>query len=302
MKNQTTTHQGFYALLVLLGGASYGCVSAIVKIAYGHGFAANAVTLGQFYFAVLILWMMILLFARHHLSTISRKDWIHVVLLGVFAAGTAVFYYISLYMLPAWLAMILLFQFSWMTFVIDFAITRQKPTRLQMISIITIVVGTLLAVGITGTIHQHITWLGIAFGLLSGLSYALFLYVNGMVNTATSPLFRTALITTVSTILVTVFEHPSTAVFVSMGHMWGYGIAIGLLSQAVPTLLFSIGIPRIGGGAAAILGSIELPVAIVLAVWILHESVSVSTWIGVVLILAGIVFGERSRSQNANAL
>ncbi len=301
MKKQTT-HQGFYALLVLLGGASYGCVSAIVKMAYGHGFAANAVTLGQFYFAALILWIMIFLFARHHVTRIARKDWIHVLLLGFFSAATSILYYISLYMLPAWLAMILLFQFSWMTFVIDFAVTRQKPTRLQMVSIFIIVIGTLLAVGITGAIHQHITWLGIIFGLLSGLSYALFLYVNGMVNTATSPLFRTALITTVSAILVTLYEHPSTSVFVSIGHMSGYGIAIGLLSQAVPTLLFSIGIPRIGGASAAILGSIELPVAVVLAVWILRESVSLSTWIGVVLILAGIVFGERSRSQNVTIL
>ena len=267
-----------------------------------HGFGANAVTLGQFYFAAIILWIIVLVLGKRHLSRISRADWIRLVLLGIFAAATAVLYYVALFMLPAWLAMILLFQFSWMTFIIDFLVARKKPTGLQMVAMISILLGTLLAVDITHVGVHGFNWWGIVFGLLSGLSYALFLYVNGMVSMDTSPLFRTAIITTVSAFFVTLFEHPTAAVFMAIGHMWGYGIAIGLLSQAVPTLLFSIGIPRIGGGAAAILGSIELPVAVILAVWFLHESVTVLTWIGVVLILSGIVFGELSRMRSPQSV
>nr|NNM89592.1 DMT family transporter [Bacilli bacterium] len=292
-----SSSQGFYALLVLLGGASYGCVSAIVKIAYQHGLSAGAVTLSQFYFALVVFWLIAIPIVKKEWYKVSRADWIKMSFIGIFSAATAILYYIALYMLPAWLAMILLFQFSWMTFVIDFIATRKRPSKMQAIAIVSILVGTLLAVGIMNAVSHSFQPLGILFGLLSGLSYALFLYVNGLVGMDSSPFFRSAIITTVAALVVTLYEHPSFAVLGSMVHGWNYGLAIGIFSQAIPTLFFSIGIPRIGGGPAAILGSSELPVAVILSVVVLHELVSLSTWVGVILILVGIVAGEWSRMR-----
>lgn len=287
--------QGFYGLLVLLGGASYGCVSAVVKLAYAHGFSAVDVTLGQYYYAAVILWVSVWGTKAWRSSKIAGADFVRLFALGVFGAGTALLYYEALSTLPAWLAIILLFQFSWMTFVVDYVVTRKKPSMPQWIGIICILIGTMLAADISHVGGAHSDTVGILLGLASGLSYALFLYINATVSTQSSPVLRTAIITTVSALVVTLLEHPGFSVVLSVSHMWIYGVAIGLLSQAIPTLLFSIGIPRVGGSSSAILGSVELPVVVVLAVWILHEPVYLATWVGVLLILIGITFGERAR-------
>ncbi|MNW08370.1 hypothetical protein D3C71_2051410 [compost metagenome] len=44
-----------------------------------------------------------------------------------------------------------------------------------------------------------------------------------------------------------------------------WGILLGMLGQVIPTVAFNIGIPRIGSSVAAMLGSIELPAAAIVA-------------------------------------
>ncbi len=293
------TRNRLYALLVLLGGASYGLVSPIVKLAYLHGFSAQNVTSGQFYYAAVILWLLTALARRRSgpRARLSAGDWRRLFLLGVLGTGTAVFYYRALTMLPAWMAIILLFQFSWMTFVIDFLVTRRAPTGGEWRGILFIAMGTALA-----NIHgfhagQALSAWGFVFGLLSGATYASFLYVNEGVSTQTSPFFRAAIVTSISAVLISLIYVPSPALLRASIHgMWVFGILIGLFSQAIPTSLFGIGIPRVGGAAAAILGSVELPVAVILAAAIVHEHVLWTGWIGVALIIIGIAVGQRRTS------
>ncbi len=284
-----------FGLLVLLGGASYGCVSPVVKLAYGQGFSAGEVTAAQYYYAAAILWLLTIATRGFDFYHIRRSDWVRLIVLGICGTGTAVFYYSALTTLPAWLAIVLLFQFSWITFLIDFLVARRLPTKGQWMGIASIFVGTLLAVNVSGAHLRGVSSLGLLLGLLSSVSYALFLYINGDVETSSSPFLRAALITTVSAICVTIIYRPTAIMVSAMPNLWAYGVAIGLLSQAIPTSLFSIGIPKVGGSAAAILGSVELPVAVIMAALVLHEAVTFTAWAGVILIVAGIVLGEWTR-------
>jgi drug/metabolite transporter (DMT)-like permease len=61
----------------------------------------------------------------------------------------------------------------------------------------------------------------------------------------------------------------------------------------VPTVAFNIGIPKIGSTLAAMLGSMELPVGVVAAFLILGEPVLPVQWLGMILILAGILLSEK---------
>ena len=71
-----------------------------------------------------------------------------------------------------------------------------------------------------------------------------------------------------------------------------WGLLLGFLGQVVPTIAFNIGIPRIGSTLAAMLGSVELPVAIVAAYLIIAEPVNGLQWVGMGLILVGILISE----------
>ncbi|KOY14123.1 hypothetical protein AMS66_23145 [Paenibacillus xylanivorans] len=46
-----------YALIVFLGGCSYGVLSTFVKLAYAASFTVSVVTGGQYFFGVVLTWL-----------------------------------------------------------------------------------------------------------------------------------------------------------------------------------------------------------------------------------------------------
>jgi drug/metabolite transporter (DMT)-like permease len=80
----------------------------------------------------------------------------------------------------------------------------------------------------------------------------------------------------------------------------GWGLLLGILGQVVPTIAFNVGIPRIGSTLAAMLGAMELPVAIIAAFLLIGEPVLLVQWLGMILIIAGILLSEkRSKAKTA---
>ncbi|KEO81548.1 hypothetical protein EL26_20335 [Tumebacillus flagellatus] len=279
-------------LLVLLGGASYGLISPAVKMAYDAGFSPADVTSSQYGAAMSIL-VLIALFQLRRLRGMTGRDLGLLVFLGVLSTGTSVFYYLSLSYLPASLAIVLLFQFTWVVMVIDYLITRNKPTPIKWTALVLIFIGTLLAVDLFHTQWMGVSVLGIVLGLLSSVTYSAFLYFTSYVRPGSSPFVNSAVISIASTLTVFLIFPPKFLWNGSLGEgLWVWALIIGGLGQVIPPLFFNVGIPRIGGPLAAVLGAVELPVAVVSAFWLLHEEVFGAQWAGILLILAGIVVTE----------
>jgi drug/metabolite transporter (DMT)-like permease len=78
-----------------------------------------------------------------------------------------------------------------------------------------------------------------------------------------------------------------------------WGVLLGILGTVLPIVCFNAGIPRIGGGLAALLGSLELPVAVLVAYLLLGEPLSWWQGAGIALILAGIVAAEGRQETSA---
>ena len=74
--------------------------------------------------------------------------------------------------------------------------------------------------------------------------------------------------------------------------LWKYGLGLGTFSIVIPSIAFTIGIPKIGSGLATILGAAELPVTTIMSVFVLKEAVLSSQWFGVSLILIGIAIPQ----------
>jgi drug/metabolite transporter (DMT)-like permease len=279
-------------LLVLLGGSSYGFVSTAVKFAYQANFQPEDVTGAQFLSATVLL-AFLLLIRREPFWRMSRKELGILGILGLLSTGTSVFYYESLHFLPASLAIVFLFQFSWIIVIIDFLFTRRFPSRAKVAGIGIIFLGTLLAVDLLHTDLHHVSVIGILLGCLSGVTYAAFLYGTSFLQSDSGPFGKSAIINLVSTILIFMVFPPH---FLWNGALaaglWKWGLLIGILSQVIPTVFFNIGIPVIGGAVAGVLGAIELPVSVVASHFILGEHVEPLRWLGVGLILLGIVVSE----------
>ncbi|QHT61531.1 EamA family transporter [Paenibacillus lycopersici] len=305
-----------YAAAVFLGAVSYGILSTIVVKAYGEGYRLGEVVGSQLLVGFVLSWLL----AMYKQSKAKRKargvheaadragsdagnagkraglTWKQRLVLmsaGVPTALTGLLYYQSLRYVPNSLAIILLFQFTWMGVLIHAIRLRQRPSNVMLATLAVLFVGTLLAAGVLDQSSGHVDALGIAFGLLAAVSYSLFVLFSGKAVPSADPAFRSAWMITGGMIVVFILFPPA---FLWNGLIWGhlllFGLLLGMFGAFIPPVLFASGVPHIGEGMATILGASELPVAVMLSAVVLHEQVSALQWGGVVLVLLGVAIPE----------
>ncbi|WP_248928971.1 EamA family transporter [Paenibacillus hamazuiensis] len=281
-------------LLVIIGSSSYGLLSAIVKIVYTtEGWSDAQVTPAQITMGGVILWL-ILLCQPKAWSNPFKGPWIQLALVGIFGlALCTVFYNKSLSELDASVSIVLLFQFTWMTIAMEAIHSRKWPKPNQWIAVGMIMVGTAMSVNVMSADWGRFTAGGVLFGLLAALAYSLFLFFTGKIKTDMHPFMKSAVMVTASLPVLYLLYPPSAPVAGGWGSWLLWGAALGMLGQAIPTIAFNIGIPRIGSSLAAMLGSMELPAAVLAAFFLLGETVHGVQWFGMLFILAGISISER---------
>jgi drug/metabolite transporter (DMT)-like permease len=277
-------------LFVLLGAASYGVLSTIVKLSYQAGFLPGEITGSQVLFGAATLWMLCL--ATGSWRPARPIEMLKLLAGGSFTGLTGVFYYYSLQLLDASFAVLLLFQFTWMGMLLDW-LRGKKPSGYKGAAVLFILVGTLMASGLLQGGADHVSWLGIGLGLLSAASYTLFIDVSGKLATGLPAMQRSALMITGAAVVVSMIYPPD---FLWSGALheglWLWGLLLSLFGMILPTYLFAKGAPQLDTGLSAILGSIELPVVIVCSSLLLNEASGLPQWLGIVLILAGMAVAE----------
>lgn len=275
-----------YPLLVFLAGCSYGMLAPISKSAYGVGFTVAEVVGSQNYAGLFLLAIVNILFFR---SKIKFKSIFLLMLIGIANALTSVFYGQALHSLPAAVAIVFLFQFTWIGIVIEAIDQRELPSKGKLLSIPFLLVGTAIAGGVFELNEVTITLEGAFLGFLSAITFALFIFLSGRVATDVPAINRSLFIILGSTITVSLIYPPQFFVSgaISKGLLL-YAIPIGIFGSVIAPLFFAKGTPHIGSGLASILGSSELPTAVLMAGLILGEQVSFLRWIGIAITLLGI--------------
>ncbi|MEW9702545.1 DMT family transporter [Paenibacillus sp. SI8] len=279
-------------VLVIVGASSYGLLSSFIKMSYDQGFGDGQITPAQMTMGTLFVWVLILFHKKSWVNPF-KGPWIKLGLIGIFGlALTTVFYNIALSELNASLSIILLFQFTWMTIAMDCIMKRRLPRKAEGYAIALIMLGTAFAVNVFGMDWHQFSLAGLFYGLLSALTYSLFLFATGQVKSSLPPLMNSAVMLTAAMLVMFILYPPTVFFQENGGNLLLWGLLLGFLGQVVPTISFNMGIPRIGSTLAAMLGSVELPVAVIAAFLILGESVQGMQWLGMGFILVGIIISE----------
>lgn len=285
-------------LFVFLGACSFGFLSTVTKTAYTYNYTVGEITGVQNFFGVLFLWLFFLfqkIFAPQSLKTTEPQNNIQhtpkwkIILAGTFTGLVGIFYYKSIKLLPASVAIILLMQYLWMTIIIEKFVFKRNPHKTQLIATAFVIIGTVFASGVLDTSMQ-INLKGVAFGLLAAFAYSIFLLTSGRIGTTLPVLKKSALIVTGSW-LITWLIFPPTFFFngIFFSGLYKWGIILAIMGTTIPPLFFSIGIPKIGVSLAAIISAVELPAAILAAYVVLHENVTPWRWLGVLMIIFAII-------------
>ncbi len=277
-----------YALLVFLGGCSYGVVSTFVKIAYSHGYSVSDVTGTQYFFGAFMLWI-VTMFVRKK-NPLTLKQWSILLVSGIPMGATGIFYNRSLEYVDASLAIILLLQFTWIGIILQFIIDKKRPTNKNVIATITILIGSILASNIL-IANVSLSWTGMGWGLLSALSFATFIYLSGKTTIPVHPIKKSAIMCTGAAIFVFLFLPPTFFMNGSLTDgLLPYALYFAFFGSLLPPLLFNIGMPKVGSALGNILSASELPTAVFMSTLFLKEPVTPYQWIGVFIILIGIAY------------
>ncbi|KOY83831.1 DMT family transporter [Lysinibacillus macroides] len=279
-----------YPLLIVIASSSYGILSTIVKVAMQHGFTTAEAVSSQ-YIIGFILIAVIFIVTQRQLPKPSKNGLFILIWSGIFTGTTGIVYGESLKYLPASLAVVMLFQFTWIGLLIDCALRRRWPSRAEVISLIILFAGTILAAGVLNVDLSGIPVQGWLFGFAAAVTFACFIQFNSRPVEGVTTTSRVLIVSFVALIIISIFLSPEIIwngqLF--MQGLWKFGLALGLFGIILPIYLFSIAIPKIGGALASILSAIELPVAVTVSVIVLHEPLTGLQIIGILFVLIGMM-------------
>lgn len=275
-----------YPLFVVLGASCYGILSTIIKLAIRDGYSASYAVTGQYYFGFLFA-VLIYLASKRSLPKFGG-GWT-LVLAGIFTATTGTVYGQAVEYMPASLAVVLLFQFTWIGMLFDCVANRRLPKRAEVISLFFLFGGTILAAGLIDADLSGIPWQGWAWGMAAAVGFASFIMINQRQVEGMDTVTRLLFMSFFAAIAVSFFQSPEILWNGSLPQgLWMYTVLLGFFGIVLPIFLFSVGVPKVGTGMASILSAMELPVAITASMLLLGERLTILQLLGILIVLIGM--------------
>ena len=274
--------KGIYAALT--SAFFLGLAPVFGKLSISHGMSPLAVAALRTILATTLLFLVVLIYNRRYLYIYPAG------LLGCFLAGGingigSLLYYSALGRINASLGQLIysiypLFVALWLW------LDRQKPSRLTIFRLVLVFPALYLLIG-----PQTIDLVGVIMMLASAALYALHLPINQRVlydMPAPTVTFYTLLAMSVVVVPAFFFTNVGEAVQRLDTQAWGALIGLTLVTFFSRLTLF-LGVKHLGGLQTALLGLGELLVTIVFSHILLHESLTVIQWFGVVFLVASLV-------------
>lgn len=277
-----------YPLLVVFGAASYGILSTIIKLAIQDGFTASEAVTSQYYTGFLLALIIFIVIKR---SKPTFRGSFPVLIAGLFTAITGTVYGKSVEYMPASLAVVLLFQFTWIGMLYECVLAKRLPKQSEIVSLLFLFGGTILAAGLIDVDLSGIPWQGWAWGIAAAFSFAAFVTANQKPVPGMDVVTRLFLMSFYAAIVITFFQSPEILWNGMLGDgLWIYGAILGVFGIVLPIFLFSVGVPKVGAGMSSILSAVELPVAIIASMLLLGERLTLLQFLGIFLVLFGMTW------------
>ncbi|MEZ2334694.1 DMT family transporter [Mucilaginibacter sp. RCC_168] len=277
-------------IYVALGASSYGMLTTFVKMAYSEGFNTAEVTLSQYVLGAFGLLLLNQFGRKKHSPLVKSTTYtaIKLVLAGTSLGLTSVFLYLAMQYVSVSVGIVLLMQSVWMGVIVEMIIHKKLPGARKLLAVIIILGGTVLATAL-GQQSIRVSWAGIGWGLSAALAYTATMYSSNSVGLQFPPLKRSLLMISGGLIMIIVIFHAHINLDFSFRIFLRWGILLSLFGTILPPILLTRGMPLIDMGLGAIIVSLEIPVSVLMAFFLINERVSGLQWTGVFMILLAVV-------------
>jgi drug/metabolite transporter (DMT)-like permease len=283
--------------LVGLGATSYGMLATFVKLAYSHtGITGNPFTPAEVISAQFIIGIIAILIINAFQKAKKGTEVVkatannikQLMIAGTSTGLTSIFYYLAVKYIPVSIGIVLLMQTVWMGVLLEMFLEKKMPSKIKIVAVFVVLFGTALATNLIQN-KTELDWRGIVLGLLAAASFTTTMFTANRVATEISSAQRSLYMLLGGAIIVFIFAIFTQTTSFNYDIFYKWGILLALFGTVIPPMLMNAGFPLTGIGLGSIVSALELPVSVMMAYFILNETVILTQWIGIILIILAIV-------------
>jgi len=215
---------------------------------------------------------------------------VHILLLGIFQAGTMLGFFISIKYTTVAIAVLLLYTAPIYVALLSPLILKEPITRHGLAALILAIAGVIMVVQ-PQTISQHGQVTGLAAGLVSGLAYACMILTSGKLRNHYTGTVQASWALFITMVIFIPYSVVPTGVLLDNLLLL---IPFGFI-PTIALILYLSGLRHIKAQNASIMGLLEPVSAAIFAYIILSEPFSIPTLIGGGLILLGAFLVSREK-------
>ncbi|MEK2689961.1 EamA family transporter [Bdellovibrio sp. GT3] len=280
---------------ISIGSVGFGFLGVFGKTAFNSGLNVGEFLTYRFTLAAMLMWIFMLLF-RPQWIRLSLKQILIAALLGIFGYGLfSTLYFTAVDGLSITLAALLLYTYPFWVNVFSHIFTHDKISRNEALCLAGASAGLIML--LWGHIEVRNAWAVLA-GLLSGISYAIYVLVSGRVQKNVRPVTSSLYVITFGAIALALFHHPH---FENIPHLTStqasaiFGIAI--ISTIIPLTLELAALQKLKSSEVALLMMIEPITAAILGMFIFKESLTWLQMTGALIISMMLVINTRLKAR-----
>lgn len=274
-------------VFVLLAALCWGVSGGIAGLLLGRGWDPFVVSFyrGAVGLAFFVVWLAV----RPRGSGLSSgRLWFWSAVAGLGVAGNFAFYFVSIREGSVAVAATLMYASPVFVYLVSFAAHLERPSPRKWIAIAVVIVGIVLLTRVYAPEPGDVTLLGLGAGLLSGLSYALFIFGFKYASPRGSP---QAILVVAFSVLVAVLVWPSAPEPLRAAlaaPVWPAFLTLGVLGAGVSFMLYVPGLRQTAPTVAAIVAMVEPVTAAIFGWGVLGQSLAASQLVGMGLVLGTV--------------
>lgn len=275
-------------LLVLLAAILWGITGGIADILMNKGWNPIVISFyrGAVGLASIMVWFL--------LST-KKKTWAFSpylfrwsILAGIGVAGNFTFYFLSIEASSIPIAATLMYTAPVFVLLVSFFLNIERSSWFKWGCILFVLIGIVLLTGVYNSGSSAASPAGIVMGLLSGISYAVFIFGFKKSAAYGKPDSTLAIALFIFCMLMLFFIDHQEAVSVFHSSDLGWFILLGLVGAGMSFLIYVIGIKWTAPSTASMIAMIEPVTASLFGILVLENQLTVIQTLGMVLILVTI--------------
>jgi drug/metabolite transporter (DMT)-like permease len=299
---QPTSHASYQTcggtIAAIMSSICFGIVPFLALQLYANGFGAVSILFWRSVLSCLLLTPLLWVY-----SSPSPRLWLDGLLLaglgGLLGAPQSYCFFTAIKVLPTSVASVIFFTYPITTVLIERVVFGVPVTRRMIATVVLVVVGAALTLAPTGDVRDTDP-VGLLWIIPVPILYGFYLALSSRLGAQHAPFFRAIMLQSGMMLafagLITIegLQVPWTQ------HEWAVITLCALCGGVLAIPLFAYGITRTGASVYGVLSGTELVTVVGIGLLFLGERLSVLQTIGMIFVLAGVMFNvSRSRARLA---